>query len=75
MRWNKETLLKRAFEESEAKLADELAAFVKENDWVEDFALFTAVKRCFGIMMDFFKQPRALVQIEAGNLFELFEFF
>ena len=30
---------------------------------------------CFGIMMDFFKQPRALVQIEAGNLFELFGFF
>ena len=28
-----------------------------------------------GIMMDFFKQPRALVQIEAGNLFELFGFF
>ena len=26
-------------------------------------------------MMDFFKQPRALVQIEAGNLFELFGFF
>ena len=45
VRWNKEGLLRRAFEESEAKLADELAAFMKENDWVEDFALFTAVKR------------------------------
>ena len=30
---------------------------------------------CFGIMMDFFKQPRALVQIEAGKSFELFGFF
>ena len=48
VRANKETLLRRAFEESEAKLADELAAFVKENDWVEDFALFTAVKRFNG---------------------------
>ena len=48
VRLNKETLLHRAFEESEAKLADELAAFVKENDWAEDFALFTAVKRSFG---------------------------
>ena len=45
VRWNKEGLLRRAFEQSEAKLADELAAFVRENDWAEDFALFTAVKR------------------------------
>ena len=45
VRANKEVLLHRAFEQSEAKLAAELAAFVKENDWVEDFALFTAVKR------------------------------
>ena len=30
---------------------------------------------CFGIMMDFFKQPRALVQIKAGKSFELFWFF
>ena len=45
VRANKEGLLRRAFEQSEAKLADELAAFIKENDWVEDFALFTAVKR------------------------------
>ena len=47
VRHNKECLLHRAFEESEAKLADELAAFVQENDWVEDFALFTAIKRSF----------------------------
>ena len=45
VRANKEGLLRRAFEQSEAKLADELAAFIKENDWVEDFSLFTAVKR------------------------------
>ena len=30
---------------------------------------------CFGIMMDFFKQPPASVQIEAVFIFELFEFF
>ena len=28
-----------------------------------------------GIMMDFFKQPQASVQIEAVFIFELFEFF
>ena len=48
VRANKEGLLRRAFEQSEVKLADELAAFIKENDWVEDFALFTAVKRANG---------------------------
>ena len=48
VRWNKEGLLRRALQESESKLSAELAAFVKENDWVEDFALFTAVKRANG---------------------------
>ena len=48
VRQNKEELLLRAFHESEGKLKKELAAFVKENGWVEDFALFTAVKRSFG---------------------------
>ncbi len=48
VRSNKEALLRRSFEESEGKLKTELAAFVKENDWAEDFALFTAVKRSFG---------------------------
>ncbi len=48
VRANKENLLHRAFEQSEQKLADALAAFVQENAWVEDFALFTAVKRSFG---------------------------
>lgn len=51
VRANKEMLLHRAFQQSEGKLSAELAAFVRENDWVEDFALFTAVKRFFGNAM------------------------
>ncbi len=51
VRWNKEGLLRRAFEQSESKLALELALFVAEHDWVEDFALFTAVKRSFNNVM------------------------
>ena len=51
MRQNKEMLLRRAFEESEGKLAAGIAAFAKENAWAEDFALFTAVKRHFNYVM------------------------
>jgi len=51
MRQNKEMLLRRAFEQSEQKLADQIAAFARENVWAEDFALFTAVKRHFNSVM------------------------
>ncbi len=51
VRANKEGLLRRAFEESEQRLALELATFVRSHDWVEDFALFTAVKRSFNNVM------------------------
>ena len=51
VRWNKEGLLKRAFHESWDKVAGDVAAFARENDWLEDFALFTAVKRHFGNSM------------------------
>ena len=51
MRENKDMLLRRAFEQSNSKLTSELALFVKENPWVEDFALFTAVKQSFGGVM------------------------
>ncbi|MBQ8200530.1 MAG: 4-alpha-glucanotransferase [Clostridia bacterium] len=48
VRANKEGLLRRAFHQSEGKLAAEIAEFVAAHDWVEDFALFTAVKRSYG---------------------------
>ena len=47
VRANKELLLRRAFAQSEAKLADELADFRKNYTWVDDFSLFTAVKHHF----------------------------
>ena len=50
-RFHKEQLLRRCFAQSEEKLADELKKFVQDNDWVEDFALFTAVKQSFGNAM------------------------
>ena len=51
VRAHKEAMLRRCFEESEAKLADEVAEFVKNHHWAEDFALFTAVKRHFDQQM------------------------
>ena len=51
MRASKEKLLRQCFEQSEQKLQAELQAFLAENDWAEDFALFTAVKRSFNQVM------------------------
>ena len=48
---HKEAMLRRAFLQSEKNLADEIARFEKENTWVADFALFTAVKRHFDNQM------------------------
>lgn len=48
VRENKEKLLRRCFAQSEGKLQKELAAFRRENPWVEDFALFTALKARYG---------------------------
>ena len=51
VRESKEKLLRRCFAQSEGKLQKELAAFRRENPWVEDFALFTALKaRYAGVM-------------------------
>lgn len=47
----KEALLRKCFQQSECKLQSELKAFAQENAWVEDFALFTALKGCFGGVM------------------------
>jgi len=48
VRENKEMLLRRAYQQSEQKLLPQIRQFLRENRWVEDFALFTAVKRHFG---------------------------
>lgn len=51
VRESKEKLLRRCFAQSEGKLQKELAAFRRENPWVEDFALFTALKARYGGVM------------------------
>ena len=51
VRESKEKLLRRCFAQSEGKLQKELAAFRRENPWVEDFALFTALKARYGGIM------------------------
>lgn len=43
----KEMLLRRAFQQSEKGLLDEIRDFICTHDWVEDFALFTALKQHF----------------------------
>ena len=48
VRESKEKLLRRCFAQSEGKLQKELADFRRENPWVEDFALFTALKARYG---------------------------
>ncbi|MDO5326699.1 MAG: 4-alpha-glucanotransferase [Clostridia bacterium] len=40
-------LLRKAFAQSERKLKKQIAQFREENDWVYDFALFTAIKNHF----------------------------
>lgn len=44
---NKTRLLRKAFEQSERKLKKQIAQFREENDWVYDYALFTAIKQSF----------------------------
>src|SRR5699024_3731743 len=48
VRESKEKLLRRCFAQSEGKLQKELADFRRENPWVEDFGLFTALKARYG---------------------------
>ena len=45
---NKDLLLRRCFAQSRGKLEGQVREFVSGNDWVQDFALFTAVKKHFG---------------------------
>ena len=50
-RENKEMLLRRAFEQSEQRLLSDIRQFLRDEPWLEDFALFTAIKRHFGGQM------------------------
>ena len=47
VRRNKDMLLRRAFSQSFSALADQIEEFRASNDWLDDFALFTAVKNHF----------------------------
>ena len=51
MRAHKEKELRACFEQSEQRLREELAAFRQAQPWVEDFALFIALKQHFGGVM------------------------
>ena len=48
VRKNKELLLRRCWKQSREKLSGQLAEFCRDNPWVDDFALFTALKQHFG---------------------------
>lgn len=47
VRENKEMLLRRAFQQSEKAYLEDIRAFIRRSPWLEDFALFTAVKHHF----------------------------
>ena len=48
VRKNKDMLLRRCFTQSGEKLSREIEEFRRDNSWVDDFALFTALKQHFG---------------------------
>ena len=51
VRKNKEMLLRRCYKQSAASLSGQIREFISVNPWVEDFALFTAVKNHFNQVM------------------------
>ena len=51
VRQNKEILLRRCYTQSAERLNGQIKEFISSNAWVEDFALFTAVKNHFGQVM------------------------
>lgn len=48
---NKEMLLRRCYSQSGSRFKSEIEDFRMQNHWVDDFALFTAVKEHFGFRM------------------------
>ena len=69
VRQNKTGLLRRCFAQSAAAHQQELEAFRKENPWVDDFALFTAVKEHFGQVM-WSKWPDASIRFRKAEAIE-----
>lgn len=65
-RENKEYFLRMCFSQSKEKVADEVAAYVKASPWLEDFALFTAVKHHFNDMM-WTKWPDEEIRLHKKN--------
>ena len=51
VRVNKETLLRRCYSQSRESLTGQITEFVQDNPWVNDYALFTALKQHFGGVM------------------------
>ncbi len=51
VRKNKDMLLRRCWKQSRNRLSSSIDEFCSRNPWVEDFALFTAVKQHFGGIM------------------------
>ena len=51
VRENKTKLLRRCFNQSYSSCRDQIDSFRRDNDWVDDFALFTAVKSHFNQLM------------------------
>ena len=51
VRKNKSMLLRRCFKQSAGSLCPQIGQFRTEHPWVEDYALFTAVKEHFGGIM------------------------
>ncbi len=51
VRENKTMLLRRCYDKSASALRNEVSDFCRNNPWVGDFALFTAVKAHFGNIM------------------------
>ena len=48
VRANKEMLLRRCYDQSRSSLSGQVSEFICDNPWVNDFALFTALKQRFG---------------------------
>ena len=51
VRKNKEMLLRRCYSQSREPLTGQMNEFIRDNPWVNDFALFTALKQLFGGIM------------------------
>ena len=64
VRENKNKLLRRCFDSSAARLDADLRRFRTEQPWVEDFALFTALKQHFGGRMFSAWPDRSIVRRE-----------